>query len=263
MIEKIAKEISDEERKLEDAEKKRQEEMNKEKKKKIEEKRRKKENEKKVRIEKAKILGQRWAMAKWITQFIKENQERWDLEKMEKEKIERKYLEEWEKARRFEKIRILKKKWGKKNVDLNKESKEKETKSLGDEGKWKVWRTKSTIQPEIEASTAPEAPLQTTIQAKPSYPIPMSNNSEGAPPVQVGPLTSLYEGSLGGSQGWGVAPPGGSKMTPKPPTRVHPKKTKTLNNLNWEMEYHHHHHLYQEEGHLKPVQTNQRKKIQK
>ena len=73
----------------------------KEKEKRQKRKKMKKENEKKVRLEKAKILGQRWAMAKWITQFIKENQEKWDLEKMEKEKIERKYLEEWEKTRRF------------------------------------------------------------------------------------------------------------------------------------------------------------------
>ena len=218
MIEKITKEIRDEERKLEQAEKKRQEEISKERKKKIEEKL-KKENEKKVRLEKAKMLGQRWAMTKWITQFIKENQEKWDLEKIEKEKIERKNLEEWEKAKRFEKIKILKKKWGKKNVELDKENKEKEeeTEKIGEEGKWKVWRTKSTIQPEIDASTTTEAPLQTTIQAKPSYPIPMSNNSEGAPPIQVGPLTSLYEGSLGGSQGWGVASPGGSQMTPQAP----------------------------------------------
>ena len=156
-------------------------------------------------------------------------------------------------------IKILKKKWGKKNVELDKENKEKEeeTEKIGEEGKWKVWRAKSTIQLEIEASTTTEAPLQTTIQAKPSYPIPMSNNSEGAPPIQVGPLTSLYEGSLGGSQGWGVASPGGSQMTPQAPGPSPPPKTKILNSLNWEMEYHHHHHLYQKDGHQEPVQTNQ------
>ena len=102
-------------------------------------------------------------------------------------------------------------------MDKENKEKEEETEKIGEEGKWKVWREKSTIQPEIDASNTTEAPLQTTIQSKPSYPIPMSNNSEGAPPIQVGPLTNLYEGSSGGSQGWGVAPPGGSIMTPQAP----------------------------------------------
>ena len=46
----------------------------------------------------------------------------------------------------------------------------------------------------------------------------MSNNSEGAPPVQVGPLTSLYEGSLGGSP----------KTSPEKPAAKNPKMIKLV-----------------------------------
>ena len=90
--------------------KKRQEEIDKERKKKQENKL-KKEHDRKTRIEKAKLLGDRWAMLRWISNFIKENEEKWTKERIEKEEIERKELNEWNKAKRLEKVALLKKKW--------------------------------------------------------------------------------------------------------------------------------------------------------
>ena len=46
----------------------------------------KKENEKKEKIEKQQQLSQRWAMLRWVTHFIRENQDNWENERKEKEK---------------------------------------------------------------------------------------------------------------------------------------------------------------------------------
>ena len=73
------------------------------------------ENEKKDRLERQKILGLRWGMLRWITQYIKENEEEWEKQLNEKLEKERKELEEWNKSKRFEKIENLKKKWRKEN----------------------------------------------------------------------------------------------------------------------------------------------------
>ena len=42
----------------------------------------------------------------WLVEYINENQEKWEKEKEEKEEAERKSILEWEKAKRFEKIKI-------------------------------------------------------------------------------------------------------------------------------------------------------------
>ena len=43
----------------------------------------KKENEKKELLEKQKLLSQRWGMMKWVTEFIKDNQETWEKQRKE------------------------------------------------------------------------------------------------------------------------------------------------------------------------------------
>ena len=47
-------------------------------------------------------------MLRWLTEFLKENQEKWEIEKKARELENSKKLEEWEKAKRFEKIKKLK-----------------------------------------------------------------------------------------------------------------------------------------------------------
>ena len=76
-----------------------------------------KELEKVERKKKAEMLGKRWEMLRWLTEFLKENQDKWELERLDREKEHRKKLETWEKAKRFEKIEILKRKWTEKVVE--------------------------------------------------------------------------------------------------------------------------------------------------
>ena len=174
MIEKITREIKEEETKIEDERRKRQEVIKNEKRKKMEIKL-KKENEKKERLEKSKMLGQRWAMAKWVTQFIKENQENWEKERIEKEKTERKNIEEWEKAKRMEKIQILQRKWRKKDKEDDEKEEKLVKESLCDGEKWKVWRPKKKIKCEKEALTTSQASPENPNQVKPSDHFSMSS----------------------------------------------------------------------------------------
>ena len=61
------------------------------------------------------MINKRWDMLDWITDFMKENEEAWELERKEKIKEANRELREWEKLKRFEKIELLRKKWKEKN----------------------------------------------------------------------------------------------------------------------------------------------------
>ena len=116
----------------------------------------KKEHDRKTRIEKAKLLGDRWAMLRWISNFIKENEEKWTKERIEKEEIERKELNEWNKAKRLEKVALLKKKWTEEK-DKEKVTQENLSQNTSLETtpstpphppstkEWTVWRTKEKL----------------------------------------------------------------------------------------------------------------------
>ena len=47
-------------------------------------------------------------MAKWVTSYLRENEQRWNREKLEREKEHRRWLEDWAKKTRLEKIREIK-----------------------------------------------------------------------------------------------------------------------------------------------------------
>ena len=110
MIKRLIQELREEEEKHE--EEKREEKLLKEWRKKIEAKTRR-ENERKTQLEKQKLLHQRWEMMKWVTEFIKTNQDKWEKERLEKQKEIEKELEDWNRSKRFEKIEKLKQKWKK------------------------------------------------------------------------------------------------------------------------------------------------------
>ena len=59
-------------------------------------------------------------MMKWVTEYIKINQEKWDIERERKEAEVRKEIEAWEKMKRKEKIKLLQKKWRKENDEQDK-----------------------------------------------------------------------------------------------------------------------------------------------
>ena len=63
--------------------------------------------EKKDKKIKKRMLEDRWEMAKWITKYIDENQDRWAEEKKEREKSNKNWMEDWARLARFEKIRNI------------------------------------------------------------------------------------------------------------------------------------------------------------
>ena len=102
-------------------------------------------------IEKVK---ERWAMMRWVTEFIEENSEKWEKERNIRLEKERKELLDWEKSSRFEKIKKLKEKWSKekqetmKNTQQNNKNENKtniKTKKFvppgqGRSNTWSQWR---------------------------------------------------------------------------------------------------------------------------
>ena len=64
--------------------------------------------EKKERMLKKKKLEERWAMTRWISEYIDQNTERWKTEKQQRMKTEAERAEDWKKMKRFEKIEMLK-----------------------------------------------------------------------------------------------------------------------------------------------------------
>ena len=69
-----------------------------------------KDQEVKSRKLKKRPIEERWAMTRWLTQYIDENSERWHKERQEREGNETRRAEEWRKMNRFEKIRIIREK---------------------------------------------------------------------------------------------------------------------------------------------------------
>ena len=57
------------------------------------------------------MLGKRWGMLRWITQYINENQEDWELTRILQEEESRLELEAFKKMKRLEKIEHLRQKW--------------------------------------------------------------------------------------------------------------------------------------------------------
>ena len=98
-----------------------------------------KEAERKEQLEIENRIANNWAMINWVTDFIKENEEEWDLVRESKLEEANRELENWKKLRRLEKIKHLQRKWN--SEPREKENYEKE-KVLEN---WTVWRKKPDI----------------------------------------------------------------------------------------------------------------------
>ena len=98
-----------------------------------------KEAERKEQLEIDNRIANNWAMINWVTDFIKENEEEWDLVRESKLEEANRELENWKKLRRLEKIKHLQRKWN--SEPREKENYEKE-KVLEN---WTVWRKKPDI----------------------------------------------------------------------------------------------------------------------
>ena len=187
-INRIVEKIRIDEEKIEKERKERTEQIKKEKEKRKAEKLRK-ESLKKERIEKAKVLGKRWEMLRWLTNFLKENKEKWEVEKKEREEENRKILDDWERAKRFEKIRKLKERWDRKDHEKDKPLPaenpcQKET--------WEVWRKKplpekpseSTENPPNPSTSSPKMP-RPDFTLTPPPPPPDKVGKQGGKPTLV------------------------------------------------------------------------------
>ena len=65
------------------------------------------ETTKKEKLKKEEMIKRRWEMLEWLTNFLEENQEKWEKEKKVREEENRIELEKWEKAKRLEKLKSL------------------------------------------------------------------------------------------------------------------------------------------------------------
>ena len=178
MIDKLAQKLQEEEEKFEEEKRKRKEKSLEEWRKKVKEKD-KREKDKKERLEKQRLLGQRWAMKRWVTEFIRENEKNWELEKKEREKQYKLEIENWEKLKRKEKIKRLQEKWRKK--DDYQEQKEEKIQSSENQNKeiW-TWRKREREEGENDAELGGGgSPVAFPIPKK----APSSLKMEGDPPL--------------------------------------------------------------------------------
>jgi hypothetical protein len=100
------------------------------------------ESERLERREKKKQLERKWEMLRWVTDFLKENGERWRDEGNEREEEAKKKLADWERRSRLEKIEILKEKYKLKPgipiIDRQTEGQRERARRRGEN--WKMWR---------------------------------------------------------------------------------------------------------------------------
>ena len=92
--------------------------------------------EKKLIIQ--EMLSKRWEMLRWVTSFINDHKDSWEVERKLKEEEAYKELEKWNIFKRFEKIKWLQKRW---QPEPEKENKEEE-KDINDEENWKKLEVK-------------------------------------------------------------------------------------------------------------------------
>ena len=110
-----------------------------------------KEQRRKEKIELQKRIHERWALMKWTTEYIAENNPRWEKERVQREQEREAVLQAWDKRTRFEKIAYLREKMRKKKLgELDNETKIPEIR----EKTWNVWRQKK--QPDTPIRVPPQ-----------------------------------------------------------------------------------------------------------
>ena len=101
---------------------------------------------------KIKQLQEKWAMYRWINEYIEKNSKFWDQEKRKREKERQNKLEEWDRNNRFEKIKLLKEKLKNKNhseIERNQNAEQQEN------TRWSVWRSPEQ-QDKIKTPSTPK-----------------------------------------------------------------------------------------------------------
>ena len=108
------------------------------------------------------MLQLRWEMLRWVSSYLDENQEQWEIEKRERER--KVLLEEWDKAERFRKIEILRERDRKKREEKEKGTEEK---NLSVSWTWEAWRkngnTVEVNEPELGPAQPEDCQVETPI----------------------------------------------------------------------------------------------------
>ena len=100
------------------------------------EKARKEKETKELKLKKIEKLQEKWAINRWVTEYIDQNQKRWETREHERKEKIIELEKEWEKMGRLEKIKHLKRKYNNKLPEETNESEKPSEKKT-----WKVWRS--------------------------------------------------------------------------------------------------------------------------
>ena len=87
-------------------------------------------------------MEERWETMKWVNSNIREKQERWEFEKLERNETLRMILAEWDKGDRFRKIAILRER-------VKMKGGERQTVEKEEKWTWSEWRKGKEKEREI------------------------------------------------------------------------------------------------------------------
>ena len=142
-------------------------------------------------MEKQKLLTEKWVLYRWITEYIDENNERWDRERTDRKETEEKRIAEWEKKNRFEKIRELKRKLREKKTTEMPENREQNAEKAEN---WTVWRSEKSVnkdRPTTQNHASPPDPVSTTTNT-PSTSLTHPITSQESPLLKDRPTTQNH-----------------------------------------------------------------------
>ena len=77
------------------------------------------------RVDRKRKMEERWEIVRWLTSYIGENSDRWETEKRERDLQLKRRLDEWDRERRFEKIKIIRKREKRRNEGENGDPRER------------------------------------------------------------------------------------------------------------------------------------------
>ena len=98
---------------------------------------------KRLREKKVKELQEKWAMYRWVNEFITENKQEWEKTRKTREQERNEKIQEWEKKSRLEKVKTLKEKFWKEQNEKKHQEKVIESPEKKNQ-EWKLWRENPT-----------------------------------------------------------------------------------------------------------------------
>ena len=94
-------------------------------------------------MEKKKRMEEKWRIVRWLTTYIEENQERWDIQKRERDEEFRRRISEWDMSERFRKIEMIRKR----EIEEKRSEKMENGETENQSWLWKAWRAGEESDP--------------------------------------------------------------------------------------------------------------------